>query len=413
MSEFWTNFWLYVSMPFISGIVGWGTNVVALKMTFYPLEFIGKPPFLGWQGIIPRKAEKMASLACDLMTSKLISIEEIFTRLDPKRVAAEMEPALLNLIETITNQIMMEQAASMWEMIPQRVKDEIYHRAKDEAPTVIATMMQEIKDNINELFDLKAMVTDSLVRDKQLLNEIFLRVGNKEFKFIEISGFYFGFAFGVIQMILWIFYKGSWQLPVCGLIVGYATNWLALKMIFEPAKPTTFGPYKILGREFGPWIIQGLFLKRQQEVAGDYGALISKEILHAENIFMGILKGPSSDKLFHLIQRHVKRSIDQYAGITKPFIALTIGTKNYINMKDSAVNHIMEHTPESLKHVHVYAEEAWDIENTLRVKMQALTPEEFVNLLRPAFQEDEWILILVGAILGMFVGFFQLFVMFS
>lgn len=31
--------WNYYIMPFISGLVGWGTNVVALKMTFYPIEF--------------------------------------------------------------------------------------------------------------------------------------------------------------------------------------------------------------------------------------------------------------------------------------------------------------------------------------------------------------------------------------
>ena len=383
-----SDFWLYATMPIISAIVGWGTNVVALKMTFFPIEFIGKPPFLGWQGIIPRKAEKMASIAVDLMTSKLISVEEIFSRLEPKRVAEEMEPVLLTLIETITSNIMMEQAPTIWEMLPIRIKDEIYLRAKAEAPEVISNMMQEIKDNIDELFDLKAMVIEALVRDKALLNDIFLKVGAKEFVFIERSGFYFGFLFGLIQMGIWVFYKSGWILPAAGFVVGYATNWLALKMIFEPAKPITFGPYNIFGKEVGPLVIQGLFLKRQQEVAGDYGALISSEILHAENIFSGILKGPSSDKLFHLIQRHVKRNIDTYAGMTKPFIALTIGTKSYIQMKDAAVDHIMKHTPESLKHVHVYAEEAMDIENTLRKKMQSLSSEEFVGLLRPAFQED-------------------------
>ena len=50
-----------LSIPVIGAIVGWGTNVVALKMTFYPLEFTGISPYLGWQGIIPAKAESMAA----------------------------------------------------------------------------------------------------------------------------------------------------------------------------------------------------------------------------------------------------------------------------------------------------------------------------------------------------------------
>ena len=40
--------------------------------------------------------------------------------------------------------------------------------------------------------------------------------------------------------------------------------------------------------------------------------------------------------------------------------------------------------------------------------MSSLPPDEFVGFLRPVFQEDEWKLILVGAILGMVAGFLQL-----
>ena len=43
--------------------------------------------------------------------------------------------------------------------------------------------------------------------------------------------------------------------------------------------------------------------------------------------------------------------------------------------------------------------------------MQALSPEEFEGVLRPAYQADEWKLILVGAILGMTAGFGQLYIM--
>ncbi|MFB6350777.1 MAG: hypothetical protein ABEK29_03175, partial [Bradymonadaceae bacterium] len=59
--------WLqYLTIPFLAALVGWATNVIALKMTFYPLEFVGLPPWFGWQGIIPSKARKMANKAVDL-----------------------------------------------------------------------------------------------------------------------------------------------------------------------------------------------------------------------------------------------------------------------------------------------------------------------------------------------------------
>jgi hypothetical protein len=43
--------------------------------------------------------------------------------------------------------------------------------------------------------------------------------------------------------------------------------------------------------------------------------------------------------------------------------------------------------------------------------MRELTPAEFESLLRPAFPQDEWILIAVGAALGFPVGELQVFLM--
>jgi len=58
-----------------------------------------------------------------------------------------------------------------------------------------------------------------------------------------------------------------------------------------------------------------------------------------------------------------------------------------------------------------YVGDAMDLRTTLVGKMQELTEEEFEALLRPAFQQDEWILITVGAVLGFMVGEMQVQVM--
>ena len=199
-------------------------------------------------------------------------------------------------------------------------------------------------------------------------------------------------------MLVWIFYRTWWTLPVGGLIVGYATNWLAIKMIFEPQQP----------RRVGPFTWQGLFLRRQQEVAAVYAELVNAKLLTAEKIADTILRGPASDKLFLIIERHVNRTIDEYAGIAKPYIVLGIGTKEYIGMKQQVCDRIMAHAPQPMRHTYAYAEEAMGIENLLRTKMQGLTPAEFEGVLRPAYRQDEWKLITVGAVLGMLAGFLQL-----
>lgn len=396
--------WKYLSMPIISAVVGYITNILALRMMFHPIEFIGiKEPFLGWQGIVPRKAAKMASVAVDTITEKLISEEEIFSRLDPERVAEELEEPLLEMVEEITEAVMAEHQPAAWRSLPNAAKRQIVARIKRDAPAVVADVMSDVRTNIRSMFDLKDMVVSNLVRNKPLINRIFLETGHAEFKFIARSGLYFGFLFGCVQMGIWAFYKGWWLLPGFGLLVGWATNWLALKMVFNP---------KVVVR-IGPFAVQGLFHKRQHEVARDYGNLVATEIVTPANILEAILRGPYADKLLALIGRHVQRVIDEQSGFAKPVVALSVGTERYEQMKTTAVDHVIERVPEALHHVTGYAEEAMQIRETLVTRLQSLESLEFEAMLRPAFEEDEWILIAVGAALGFLVGWFQLVVLFG
>ncbi|MFA5938585.1 MAG: DUF445 domain-containing protein [Sinimarinibacterium sp.] len=402
LAKAWANFrgdvWLYLSIPVTSGIIGYVTNVIAIKMMFYPLEFLGiKPPFLGWQGIIPRKAGKMASIACDTLVPRLITEREIFDRLDPDRVAEEIEKPILALVESLMEEIMAEYQPTIWETLPVSVRNLIIRRVQADAPEVVAQVMSEIRHNIETVFDLKDMVVTTLIRDKALINTIFLETGKQEFKFIGNSGFYFGFAFGILQMLGWTVYQADWQLPVFGLVVGYATNWIALEMIFRPLKPV----------QVGPMLVHGLFFKRQKEISRDYARLIADEIVTPSNIIEAVLKGPYADRVFNMIGKHIKRSIDEQSGIARPFVAWTVGTKRYIGMKEAAVTRIVAKLPQTVRSIDAYAKEAMDLGNTLASRLEVLPAPEFEGMLRPAFKEDEWILIAVGAVLGFLVGIGQ------
>jgi hypothetical protein len=72
LADLQANWILYLSMPFVAAAIGYGTKVVAIKMMFKPLKFVGWRPFFGWQGIVPSKAATMASIACDLMMERLL-----------------------------------------------------------------------------------------------------------------------------------------------------------------------------------------------------------------------------------------------------------------------------------------------------------------------------------------------------
>jgi uncharacterized membrane protein YheB (UPF0754 family) len=398
LDDFLRNWYVYLSMPVIAALIGYGTKIVAIRMMFEPVEFKGVRPLLGWQGIVPRKAARMAAIACDTMTDRLISAGEVVSRLDPDRVAKELERPLLEAVDEITGEIAHEYEPGLWERLPAQVRELIVRRVQAEAPKVVKAVLTRVQSDVDSVFDLKGMVVENLVRDKELLNRIFQQAGRREFQFIVRSGLVFGFVIGCVQMVAWAGLRSPWVMPIFGGLTGWFTDWLALKMIFEPREPR---------RYLGLFQWQGLFLKRRKEVAADYGELIANEIITPRNVMAAVLRGPLADRLFAVVEKQVTSALDRQTRLARPLVALTVGSRRYQEMKHSVAEKVMHRMPDTLAYIEDYAEEAMDIRNTLVQKMQELSAEEFEELIRPAFRQDEWILITVGAVLGFAVGELQ------
>ncbi|MEV4311031.1 DUF445 family protein [Actinocrispum sp. NPDC049592] len=398
LEDFQRNWPVYLSMPLIAALIGYVTKVVAIRMMFRPIEYTGIRPFPGWQGIVPRKAARMAAIACDTMTDRLISAGEVVSRLDPERVAKELERPLLAAVDEITREIAHEYEPGLWDSLPPQVRDLVVRRVQAEAPKVVKAILANIQSDVDSVFDLKGMVVTNLVRDKELLNRIFQEAGRREFQFIARSGIVFGFVIGLVQMVAWATLRSPWVMPIFGGLTGWFSDWLALKMIFQPREPK---------RYLGVFRWQGLFLKRRKEVAADYGELIAKEIITPHNVLEAVLRGPLADRLFAVVERQVTTALDRQTRIARPLMVLTVGSRRYQEIRHSVAEKVMRRMPETLAFIEDYAEEAMDIRNTLVQKMQELTAEEFEQLIRPAFQQDEWILITVGAVLGFAVGELQ------
>jgi uncharacterized membrane protein YheB (UPF0754 family) len=187
-------------------------------------------------------------------------------------------------------------------------------------------------------------------------------------------------------------------LPVFGGAIGLFTDWLAIKLVFFPRERT-----RILG--LVPF--QGIFQRRRDEVARQYGELIAREVMTVPNIVDGILRGPRSDRVIALIQRIVQRTIDEQASVAKPFVSVAIGPRRFQEMKHAAADRALAYLSDTALHARDYATGAMDVADTIATRMRKLSRIEYEGLLRPAFRQDEWKLIAVGAAIGALVGELQ------
>ena len=178
--------WKYFLVPFIDGFVGYITNVLALQMTFAPLEFLGieifRLPgqpwgFFGWQGIIPTKAEKIASISFDLVTTRLLNISEIFDKVDPAQFAKAMDDAILLLMDKVINEVAMDTMPQTWSSIPESVRDDIVVTADNESGKFLSGFIKDMQANIYDIVDIKEMAVNACVQNKHLIVKIFQECG--------------------------------------------------------------------------------------------------------------------------------------------------------------------------------------------------------------------------------------------
>ncbi|MBW2191863.1 MAG: DUF445 family protein, partial [Deltaproteobacteria bacterium] len=292
---------LVLCIPFIAGFIGWFTNWLAVKAVLYPVEFVGIPPLLGWQGVIPKNAEEMSQSFSVLIHDKLVDMEKIFANIDHDD-NEEIDKVVEDVAQEIIAEFSTNIAPDSWERAREKLRGYINMLVRRNVRRVMVAILDRMAKEASDFIDVDAVVRESMKEDRALLGRVLLEVAGPEFKFIERSGLWFGFLFGVIQMLVWIVYPAGWVLPAAGFLVGYITNWLALHLIFEPREPKQIGPFRI----------QGVFIKRQREVATSFADVIAEQVLNADNMMQHLSDGPNRQRVLDILEGQVEESMKEY-----------------------------------------------------------------------------------------------------
>ncbi|HYU60597.1 MAG TPA: hypothetical protein VEK39_07550 [Solirubrobacterales bacterium] len=411
-----------VTIPIFTGAIGYLTNWSGVWMLFYPVHFAGfrlpgLAPLahvlprriqqipgvmqggLGWQGIIPSRAAKMGSIAVDKGIAKVGSPSDFYQQLEPEAIAEHILTTARQDIRDVVERIMERENPRMWNDMPPRVREAVHARVQEQLPDIVREVTDEIGENIDQLLDVKLMVIRRIEEHPELANRIFLEVGKRELRFIINFGFFFGFACGIpTAYITEVLLTQWWVLPIAGVIIGYVTNYLAIKMIFEPVEPRKVGPFKA----------HGLFLRRQPEVAGIYGEIIADDIVTIGNIGDDLLYGPRSDRTRQMIETAMRPAIDRAVGPARTAVRVAVGTRTYDTIRQSVATEAVEYTMTPLTDEEFNRRQSAAVKKLITARMREMGSADFSEMLRTAMREDEWLLYLHGAVLGFGAGLVHL-----
>jgi hypothetical protein len=409
------------SIPFFTGAVGWLINWSGLIMLFNPVQFHGRripglyelskllprklqevPGIMqggiGWQGIVPARAAKMGSIAVDKAIAKLGTAGEFFQELEPDKIAEQMVMMFEPRIPEIVDKTMTREQPGLWQNVPPQAKLAIYARVKQQLPGIMHSITDEIGLYIDQLLDPKLMVIDHFEQNPALVNKIFRDFGAKELKLMVNFGFLFGFLLGIPVAVITHFITAWWLLPLLGIVVGWTTNLLGMWVIFEPVEPRKIGPLKL----------HGLFLRRQDEAAEVYAQIIADDVITLENIGNFLLNGPRGDRTEQMLEEALGPAIDRAAGPLRGAVRVAVGAREYDTITAAFARESREHTLTPFQDPEFGRVQSEKIRVLIAERTKQLPPRDFVEMMRSAIKEDEWMLYLHGGVMGLAGGLIHL-----
>ncbi len=391
---------LVLLIPFIAGFIGWFTNWLAVKATLYPVEFVGIPPAFGWQGVIPKNTEEMSQSFSQLIHDKLLNIEELFAGIDHDH-NEELDKVVEEVAQEIIREFSTNIAPESWARAREKLREYINMLVRRNVRAVTIEIMDRMAKEAGDIIDIDAIVREAMLEDRALLGRVLIEIAGPEFKFIERSGLWFGFLFGIVQMLVWIVYPAGWVLPAAGFLVGYITNWLALNLIFEPKEPKQVGPLKI----------QGVFIKRQREVATSFADVIAERVLNAENMVQHISDGPNRQRVLGILEGQVEESMKVYE--RDAMVGMLVSKDKLDEAKADLLDRVRNADITDSSQIKTFADQSRHIRGQLEANLAALDSAQFSGILRPVFQKDEWKLILAGGVIGTGIGALQVVFLFG
>lgn len=415
------DWFAFVSIPFFTGIIGWLINWSGLWMLFKPINFYGiKVPGLkeitgilprkiqeipgwmdggfGWQGIVPARAAKMGSIAVDKVIAKLGTPAEFYAQLEPDQIAEHIVDVFRPDLPNLVDEVMMKEHPRLWRDLPDPVKQAVVARVQAQLPGIVKTITDEIGVHINQLLDPKIMVIDHFKKNPELVVRVFKDVGQRELNLMVAFGFVFGFFLGVPVAIVDQTWHIWWLLPLMGVVVGWITNLLGMWLIFDPPEAK-----RILGIK-----VQGLFLRRQDECAEVYARIIAEDVITLERIGDFLMDGPRGDRTRQMIATAMRPAIDKAAGPLRGAVNVALGGKRYDSIKDSFASEAVGRTITPFRDPGFSRKQADKIQVLIARRTKELPPRDFVEMMRAAIKEDEWMLYAHGAIMGAAGGFLHL-----
>lgn len=189
----------------VGGVIGWVTNILAIKLMFRPINAI-KIPLINLEivGLIPKRKNEIAQNIGEVVAKELLSIDDII-----KNAITEEDKVIFS--QLVKNKIRNLVAGKM-DFVPapfrMMVQGPIDNIIEEEVDGALKEMESGAINHIKDKVNIEKIVEEKINElDLQELERIIINVAKKELKHIEVLGFILGAAIGIVQGLVVMLFK--------------------------------------------------------------------------------------------------------------------------------------------------------------------------------------------------------------
>jgi uncharacterized membrane protein YheB (UPF0754 family) len=187
-----------------------------------------------------------------------------------------------------------------------------------------------------------------------------------------------------------------YSLPIIAALIGWFTNFLAVKMLFHPKKPI----------QFFFFTIQGIFPKRQKVLADKLGNVVAKDLFSVDDL-IGQAKSQDNTRVMNLVESKIDEFIDKKLAASMPMLSMFMNDDLKLKIKGALVNEINSILPELIDSYGENLKKSIDIKGIVKEKVLEFSTDKLEEILYSIMKKEFRFIEILGAVLGFIIGLIQ------
>lgn len=182
-----------------------------------------------------------------------------------------------------------------------------------------------------------------------------------------------------------------------GAMIGWITNYIAIKMLFRPYKEMNFLFFKI----------QGLIPKRRREIAVSIADTVQKELISLKDITNSLNADELEEKMGAVIDKILEEKLESEITKKFPMLAMFLSDEIINKIKLMIKTSILENKETIINMFTSYLEEKVDFKKIIIENVEAFSLEKLEEITYSLAKKELKHIEVIGAILGGIIGIFQ------